>query len=277
MADENGTPPNPNPNPGDASPAPARPEYIPEKFWDAATGQPRTEDLAKSFSHLEKKLGEGKTAYDAERLKNRPADAAGYSLKLDPAKLPQGLVILDKAPGDDFQPEAGKSYFVLKDDDMMKFWRQHCFDNGIGQDGFQAGLVQFAKMMGAATPTPEQLAASRKETYDKLGEHGEARAQHVWGRIQHLLGDRATALDDLVDSAEAIEALELLLEKAGEPKFSGGPTPAAQQGAAAAAAEILKLQGDIEFQKKFLDRNHPEHQAAFDRMKKLHEQAAKAA
>ena len=275
MAEESATPP--NPNPGDGNQPAARPEYIPEKFWDAATGQPRTEDLAKSFSHLEKKLGEGKAAYDAERLKARPEKPEGYAVKLDPAKLPQGLVILDKAPGDDFKPEAGKSYIVLKDDDMMKFWRQHCFDNGIGQDAFQAGLVQFAKMMGAATPTPEQIKASRDETYKALGEHGEQRVQHLWGRLQNTLGERAAALDDLVDSPEAIEALELLLEKAGEPKFSPGQGAADATGAATAKAEIAKLQGDPEFQKKFLDRSHPEHKDAFEKMRKLHEQAARAA
>jgi hypothetical protein len=276
MAGENETNPNPNPNPNPGGP-PARPEWLPEKFWDASKNEARTQDLAQSFSHLEKKFGEGKAAYDAERLKGRPEKVDGYSLKFDPAKLPQGLVILDKEPGADFKPEPGKSYFVPKDDDMMKFWRQHCFDNGIGQDGFQAGILQFAKMMGAATPTPEQLAASRKETYAKLGEHGEQRVQHVWGRLQHLLGEKASTLDELVDTPEAVEALEALLERAGEPKFSpGGGVPNAQ-GASAAAAEIKKLEGDAEFQKKILDRNHPEHAEAFKKLQKLHEQAARAA
>jgi hypothetical protein len=40
------------------APAPTpRPDYIPEKFWDSAKGAPKLEDLAKSYSSLEKKLG----------------------------------------------------------------------------------------------------------------------------------------------------------------------------------------------------------------------------
>lgn len=34
----------------------ARPDYIPEKFWDATTGQPRLEDVFKSYTALETKL-----------------------------------------------------------------------------------------------------------------------------------------------------------------------------------------------------------------------------
>lgn len=40
---------------GNATGAPAaRPEHIPEKFWDAATGTVKTDELAKSYAELEK-------------------------------------------------------------------------------------------------------------------------------------------------------------------------------------------------------------------------------
>ena len=35
-------------------PIPERPEHIPEKFWNAETGEVKTEDLAKSYINLEK-------------------------------------------------------------------------------------------------------------------------------------------------------------------------------------------------------------------------------
>jgi len=42
-----------------------RPAHIPEKFWDAATGTARIEDMAKSYAELEKRLGTGAKADEA--------------------------------------------------------------------------------------------------------------------------------------------------------------------------------------------------------------------
>ncbi|MBL8831344.1 MAG: hypothetical protein JNL71_03055 [Rhodospirillales bacterium] len=39
-----------------ATPPPARPDHVPEKFWDADGGQVRVEALSKSYSELERKL-----------------------------------------------------------------------------------------------------------------------------------------------------------------------------------------------------------------------------
>ena len=39
---------------GDESAAPVKPDWAPEKFWDAEKGELRTEDLAKSYAELEK-------------------------------------------------------------------------------------------------------------------------------------------------------------------------------------------------------------------------------
>jgi hypothetical protein len=56
-----------SPAPGEEPPAPAataaaaarpeRPEFVPEKFWDAARGEVRIEALARSYRELESKLG----------------------------------------------------------------------------------------------------------------------------------------------------------------------------------------------------------------------------
>jgi hypothetical protein len=42
-----------------AATAATRPDYLPEKFWDAASGETRVEALARSYAELEKKLGAG--------------------------------------------------------------------------------------------------------------------------------------------------------------------------------------------------------------------------
>lgn len=48
---------------GDGDPAdkPEKPEWVPEKFWDAEKGEVKHEELARSYQELEKKLGEQDT------------------------------------------------------------------------------------------------------------------------------------------------------------------------------------------------------------------------
>lgn len=79
--------PEPTITPANATPAPqapaakARPEYIPEKFWDAEKGEARMEDVFKSLGELEKKLGsrpadEPKPAAPTAKIE-KPTEADG--------------------------------------------------------------------------------------------------------------------------------------------------------------------------------------------------------
>ncbi|WP_406853363.1 hypothetical protein WEU32_06915 [Brevundimonas sp. BH3] len=53
----------------------SRPDHIPEKFWDAETGQPRVEELAKSYRELEKQFGSRDPATKPSDLKIEKAEA----------------------------------------------------------------------------------------------------------------------------------------------------------------------------------------------------------
>jgi hypothetical protein len=54
-----------------------RPAHIPEKFWDAATGTARVEDMAKSYAELEKRLSAGPKAEEtAPSLKIEKSEVA---------------------------------------------------------------------------------------------------------------------------------------------------------------------------------------------------------
>lgn len=77
------TPPINTPPPGDP---PARPEYLPEKFWK--DDGPDIEGLARSYGELETALRNRKPA-------DLPADPSGYQLK--PETLPDGIVWSDEA------------------------------------------------------------------------------------------------------------------------------------------------------------------------------------
>ncbi len=50
----------------------ARPDYLPEKFWNAAKGEARLEPLARSYGELERKLGGGEGV---------PSDPSAYRIE----------------------------------------------------------------------------------------------------------------------------------------------------------------------------------------------------
>ena len=259
---------------GGNQPPTQRPDFIPEQFWDPAKGEAKLEALGKGYTELRTAFNKGKETYkaeyEAERVKGRPADVGGY--KLDSTKLPAGIVLLEQPPAADFKPEAGKTYLQLDGKSpLLEFWRQHCFDNAIGQDGFMAGLATFAKVRLAGIPTKEQLETEKATELAKLGENGQQRAEHVANRLTALLGEAGfKAIDDLLSDAAAIEAFETLLEKTGEPRF--GEKSAAAKTAENAAAKIAQLKADKTFQEKFLDKSHPEHKQAYEQMLELQRQ-----
>ncbi|MCA0451215.1 MAG: hypothetical protein LCH62_15835 [Proteobacteria bacterium] len=240
-------PPNPPPAGGSGNPPPPRPEHIPEKFWDATAGAPRVDDLAKSYTNLESAFRKGKESYEAERLKGRPEKPDGYAVAL-PKEGPIAealskakLQIVDKAPD---TPEAGVNYFVLDPKDpLLGFWREHAHKNGLSQDDFTAGVVQFATAQaarGKAMPSDDQLreVAGRLRN-EALGENAGKRFDHVVGQVKAIAGDQAVAdLDLEFASPKAIEAIEKLLTRAGAPAFSAEAAPAA----APAIDELKKLQ-----------------------------------
>lgn len=58
-----------------SSQAPVKPDHIPEKFWDATTGQIRVDELAKSYAELEKSRG-GAQEKEAQQTANDAAKQA---------------------------------------------------------------------------------------------------------------------------------------------------------------------------------------------------------
>ncbi len=257
MAEE--TPPPPPPEGGNresASPPPPRPDFVPEKFWDATKGAPNVEGLAKSYTELETKFGKGVEAYkatiEAERFKNRPAKPEEYAFtppKEGPlAKSFEGMIVVDKAPE---KPEPGKSYLVIdQKDPLMAFWREHAHKNGLSPDEFSAGVAQFAASTmarGKGIPSDDQMKAAVAKSYDTLGEHGVKRVEHVKGQLQAIVGEEGLqALDFDFLPASAVATIEKVLEKAGGVKFS---QEAAVTGDSLTRDELVKLQDSDEYRR----------------------------
>lgn len=259
MANEtsNQNPPAPAPAGNEAAPA-TRPDFIPEKFWDAAKGAPNVEGMAKSYAELEGKFGKGKDAYkaefEAERFKNRPEKPEAYAFAppkdgpLAEALAKQNVVIVDKVPE---KQEAGKNYLVIDNaDPLMGFWRQHAHAQGLGPEEFSAGVAMFAQSMaarGTGLPSEDKLRAAVAKSYDTLGEHGVKRVEHVKGQLAAIVGDDGMkALDFDFLPAPAIAALEKVLEKSGGMKFSEAP---AQGNDGLTIDELKKLQGSAEYRR----------------------------
>lgn len=226
------------PPPAAAPTPPARPEFVPEKFWAADKGEIRIEDLAKSYAKLEAerpKLKETltteiKTALEQERLKGRPEKPEAYKIGLPEGdKAFSDVVILDKPPGQDFQPEAGKVYAVVKPDSpLFKAATTLAHKYGVPQAEFSGLVGELAREIGFRPITQEQAAEARKAIYTQLGEQGEQRVQHVGKQLAALVGEKhAQAFDATVESPAQVEAFEALLEKMGQAKFSPGSTPVA--------------------------------------------------
>lgn len=232
----------------------ARPDHIPENFWDAEKGTAKVDDLAKAYNDLGQRQAKGKDALrkeiegdlttelteklkpeiaktiDAERLAARPKDPALYEVAipedgdLKKAVDEAGLVFLTEQPGDDFEPDADKAYFVMDETNpLLQWWRGMAHKMGADQGTFMEGIVAYAKGELAMKPGPEALEAARAETYKALGEHGKDRWEFARSRLVGQIGEEAANLlwpPTANPSAKGVEAIEAVLGKLGEPKFS---------------------------------------------------------
>ncbi len=178
--------------------APTRPEWLPEKFKTP-------EDLVNSYSSLESKLGASQeeikssliSELEAEALQNRPASVGDYTI---PESLDEGLV---------------------NDNDLFQWWANHSFENGYGQDEFEAGIQKYAEFYEAMQP---DLDAEKS----KLGDNADARIQAVdlWAN-KFFPEELSDAVLTLGQSASGIQALEFLMEKLNTSQINNNTQPAA--------------------------------------------------
>lgn len=221
--------PPPSPPAGDPPPSPpagdspaTRPAYIPEKFWDGEKGAPRIEDLGKSYVKLEGERGKIKETLaaeiKAEMRKGVPAKAEDYKFA-----VPEGVddvVFLDGPPGDDFKPEPGKHYAMLKaDDPLAKGIRQLAHEYGVPNEKLNPLMAEVARMIGFRPPTADDMKAARESFTKQLGEQGEQRLSHVEKQLE-AIGAGALKIGNA--SPAEFEAVEKLLEKTGQARFSTG-------------------------------------------------------
>lgn len=142
-----------NPPPAVPAEKPAKPEWVPEKFWDAEKGEVKTEDMAKSYGELEKKAS-GKKPADAPAAKK---DGEAATADADAAKQVAEAAGVDFAALDTEYQTDGK----LSDESYAKL-----AEKGIPRDrvdayiaGVQAQSASLMKAAHDAAGGAEQFAA----------------------------------------------------------------------------------------------------------------------
>ena len=170
-----------------------RPEWLPEKYGSG-------EDLAKAYKELESKLG-GKEEdiksklmeeIQAEAFSSRPESAGDY-------QLPD---IIDEE--------------ASVDNELLKWWSDHAFENGFSQDEFQKGIEMYAASnMGDSGPDLEVEA-------QKLGENADVRIQAAsMFASKFFPSESLPAIERMCESHEGIIALEAIQEALKGGSFAG--------------------------------------------------------
>ncbi len=179
--------------------APERPEWLPEKFKTP-------EDLAKSYAELSQKLGSKDEdlrksimeEIQAEAFSGRPESADQYQL-----------------------PETVNSEEAV-DNDLLRWWSNHSFENGYTQEEFEQGIEMYAQAVMQGQPDLESETA-------KLGDNAEARIEAASIFANKFFPQEALpAIERMCESHEGIIALEAIQEAMKDGNFAGNTQPAAQ-------------------------------------------------
>lgn len=233
--------------------ASARPAFIPEKFWDAAAGRVRLEDMARSYRALEQKLGRSAETRRAHGPGTSP-HAAGTPLPRDagsdgaspgaapaadgPAPEPMRRDAAragadDAGPAlDTSVPAAPEGYTVLVSHPWLA--RDAEVDGLLHAAGFNQAQAQLVYDLAAERVIPvieamareheRRLAQARLEAHFGGPERFAALARQVraWGE-RHL---PRHLFETLSETPDGIVALDHMM-RAGEPRFLAGDKPAA--------------------------------------------------
>lgn len=218
-ADTGGTGADPAKAGKEAAPA-TRPDWLPEQFFDPATGQPRLEQMAKSWTDLRGKLSQG-----AEKP---PAKADDYKVT-----LPDGIKIA-----------------IPDGDPVMSTFRESAHKAGMSQKQFDAVLQPVLAKLAGLQPNPEQQRADaealQRAELAKLGANGEAQLRDLSGWLGGLVSRGSLTPAELGEirimaaTADGVRALQKLRSLAGEAPVPIDPAAMTSGGMALEDAYALK-------------------------------------
>lgn len=174
-----------------------RPEWLPEKYNSP-------EELAKAYKNLESKIG-----VKEEELRKQISDEIAQQAYAD----------RPETAGDYELPDFVDSESAV-DNELMRWWSEHSFENGYGQEEFQKGIEMY---MGAVEGQQPNLEAESK----RLGDNASARVGAASAFASKFFPAEVTpAIERMCETAEGIMALEIIMENMKDGSFSGGTSTA---------------------------------------------------
>lgn len=164
-----------------------RPEWLPEKFW--VDDAPSYENLAKSYSELEKMRGNMKEAvaqeFEAQRIAQRPEAATDY-------KLPESENLNSEQ---------------LAASPIVEWWRNFAHEQGYNQEQFENAINNYAQV------ELSRIEESYKQEMAQLGENAEARIEAVSLWMNNTFDEaQREALADACTSASGVAAVEKIID-----------------------------------------------------------------
>ena len=193
-----------------------KPEWLPEKY---NTG----EDLAKAYKELESKLGTKEEdirskiieEIQTEAFSERPESAGDYQL-----------------------PDIVNEEMAV-DNELLKWWADHSYENGFSQDEFNKGIEMYAQAIGGQEPDLDAEAA-------KLGDNANDRIQAASMFANKFFPAEAIpAVERMCESHEGILALEAVMEAMKDGSFTAETQPTAGQ----SEAELREMMNDPRYWK----------------------------
>lgn len=207
-----------------------RPDYVPEKFWDAEKKAPRLEDLGKSYAELERRhhmrTDDLRKTVESEvrdgLYKDRPATPKDY--KLEPSKgfLPDGM-----------------KFEANPDDPFLKAITEIGHQRGMSQDDFSHLVDGYLESLSSQFPDP--VAELRA-----LGPKAASRVENakMWAEA-NIPPKQLKALGAVTMTAAGIELVEWVRDQIGEPRLGDLSVSGLSSGTAALTAETLtQMQAD---------------------------------
>lgn len=169
----------------------AKPEYIPEKFWDADSKQPNIEGLAKSYKELESRLGSTRaTIPDFEKAS--PEEVKGFWKSVGAGESVEDYAIA--------APEG-----VSVDEGFVKEFQEFALENSIPKSMYNK-LTEWYMTKQAAL---EGNVRANTEAWNKQQEENKAALKSEWGsNYQKNIDGSWNALTSLVGEPEARKMLD---------------------------------------------------------------------